>query len=155
MDSQKIQPSEDGVTHINIYSRGHSDLGRKLSHFSREYPLTHPQYGKWATLEGLWYFLSTGCTHYELAKMDGHLAKKHGKTLERVPHPNFKSEIRLAQLLRIVEHPALLKQFVDSTLPFTHYYYYGTPDNAKVVEADQDGWLVQGFEWLRSHLQGT
>lgn len=151
-----IDPRDDGKTHINLYSKASTRLGQALSHFDSRHPIQHPQWGHWRTLEGLWYFLGTGCTHHELAQMSGALAKKHGKTLTRVERPSFRADIRQAQLLKLLQHPQLLKEFTESTLPFTHYYYWGEIDkNPKLVNADPDGWLVQGFEWLRSHLQGT
>jgi len=30
-----INPEEDGITHINIYSKGKTDLGRMLSNFAK------------------------------------------------------------------------------------------------------------------------
>jgi hypothetical protein len=52
-----IKPSEDGVTHINVYSRGNTELGRLLSNFAHT-PFSHPEFGEFASVEGFWYWLS-------------------------------------------------------------------------------------------------
>jgi hypothetical protein len=48
-------PEEDGVTHINIYSKGKTELGRWLTNFSYS-PFNHPEYGKFLSMEGFWYW---------------------------------------------------------------------------------------------------
>ena len=45
-------PKDDGVTHINIYSKGQTELGGLLSNFSRT-PFVHPKYGELAPFFGL------------------------------------------------------------------------------------------------------
>jgi hypothetical protein len=45
-----IKPSEDGVTHINVYSRGNTELGRLLSNFAHT-PFSHPEFGEFASVE--------------------------------------------------------------------------------------------------------
>lgn len=52
-------PDEDGVTHINIYSKGKTELGRWLTNFSYS-PFNHPEYGKFLSMEGFWCWVSTG-----------------------------------------------------------------------------------------------
>lgn len=53
--SPKINPSTDGITHINIYSRGRTTVGRFLSNF--EETNTPTPHGKFLTLEGYYHYL--------------------------------------------------------------------------------------------------
>jgi len=149
------QPKDDGVTHINLYTKGATPLGRGLSNLNSQYPFTHPQWGKWRTLEGLWYFLGTGCTHWELQTMDGFLAKKHGRGLPRVERPTFDRELKIGMLCKVMQNPELLELFLSSTLPFTHYYYYGDAQGNPKVIADlkSSAMICNSFEWLRLLLQ--
>ena len=149
------QPIDDGVSHINVYTKGATPLGRALSNLDRQYPFIHPPWGKWKTLEGLWYFLGTGCTHWELNVMDGFLAKKHGKTLERVQYDKFDRDIKIAMLCKIVQNVELLDLFLYSSLPFAHYYYYGDAEgNPKVITDLKSGPMIcDALECLRVLLQ--
>jgi hypothetical protein len=68
VDNSKINPHKDGIDHINIYSRGKTEVGRQLSNFAHT-PFTHKDYGYFNSVEGLWYYLITGCKHENLSKM--------------------------------------------------------------------------------------
>ena len=51
----KFNPMQDGITHINIYTQGKTQLGRALSNlFDCEF--TVPGYGDFKSLEGFWYY---------------------------------------------------------------------------------------------------
>lgn len=146
-------PKDDGVTHINIYSKGATELGRALTHFSTQFPYIDPEWGPTYTLEGLWHFLATGCVHRELLKMPPVLVKQRAKTLTKVQRPTFQKDISRAQLGRIIQHKELELLLMNSSLPFTHYYYYGEMDNPKVIDLPQYKWIVENFEGFRSLLQ--
>lgn len=65
----------DGVTHINVYSRGETAVGRWLSNFTRCSLETED--GNFESIEGYWYWLTThDC---ELRELHGFLAKKVGR----------------------------------------------------------------------------
>lgn len=143
-----FNPAEDGVTHINVYSKGATPLGRLLSNFART-PLHLPD-GPFASLEGYWYWLGVQAPHGEpLREVSGATAKQLGRTLrERYPAPelpDFQQRITTAMTIKVAQHADLRKQLEQSTLPFAHYYYYGSPTNAKVVDA--------GFPWITSHWE--
>lgn len=55
----KRHSEEDGITHINAYSKGKTKLGRMLSNMS-DIGIDHPEYGKFKTLEGFYWWLKTG-----------------------------------------------------------------------------------------------
>ena len=140
---------EDGITHINIFTRGKTVLGRFLTNLSHA-PFTHPEYGSFACVEGFWYWLSTGKQHEMLRDMLGFEAKSHGKKLEKVQiEPEvFEKLIKEAITLKLRANPKMLNTLIDSSLPLAHYYvYYG-----KVVEAGYE-WLVEYHEHIRRSCQ--
>ena len=147
-----IDPALDGTTHINVYSKASTKLGRALSNFA---PLGFelPDHGKFASVEGFWYWLGTGCKHEKLRTLAGYDAKKYGRKLERVAVEGFEDKIKVALKCKLEAHPGLKRAFTESTLPFKHYYYYGTPENAKVVNVDNVNWIVDYLHKLRSEYQ--
>jgi len=52
----KFSRNDDGLSHINIYSKGMTELGRLLSNFANT-PVNTPQDGKFTSIEGYWYWL--------------------------------------------------------------------------------------------------
>ena len=144
-----IDPSLDGITHINIYSKASTKLGRALSNFA---PLGFelPDDGKFESVEGYWYWLGTGCKHERLRALSGYEAKKYGKRLERIKVDNFEEKIKVALRCKLETHLGLKKAFTESVLPFKHYYYYGEPANAKVVNVENCDWIVDYLHELRN-----
>ena len=143
-----IDPSLDGITHINIYSKASTKLGRALSNFA---PLGFelPDDGRFESVEGYWYWLGTGCKYDKLRTLSGYEAKKYGRRFERVVVDGFEEKIKRALKCKLDSHPGLKKAFTDSTLPFKHYYYYGEPSNAKVVNVENSDWIVDYIHELR------
>jgi hypothetical protein len=76
MKQTSLVPSEDGIGHINVYSKAKTKLGRELSNFSFS-PFTHPEDGKFNSIEGYWYWL--GCKQEKLRKVWGYAAKRLGR----------------------------------------------------------------------------
>lgn len=146
-------PTQDGIDHINIYSKGKTILGRALSNFST-YGFVHPEYGKFASVEGFWYWASTGKQHHHLKSLAGFRAKELGRQLEKVDNPKFDREIEEVIKLKITQDPDLLLSFKASNLPFAHYYVYGNPPDAKVIADTSSIWLTYYHEKLRDILKG-
>ncbi|ANJ64965.1 hypothetical protein REBECCA_154 [Erwinia phage Rebecca] len=141
-------PREDGKTHINVYSRGASWLGQQLSNMSY-YDFAHPRYGVFASLEGFWYWLSTGKQHEELRKLAGVKAKMTGREFETIPNENFEEEFKEAMRLRLEQHPIIANALAESLLPLKHYYCYG----GKVVDLyDRHKWQMDFYEeWRKAN----
>ena len=140
-----FSPKTDGVDHINIYSKGKTPLGRWLTNFSLS-PFTLTDHGDFESIEGYWYWLSTGCKHDALRLLFGVEAKRTGKTFERVEYEgDFEEAIKKAIREKLLQHPKMLNQLIDSELYLTHYYVYGySDDNCKVVPA--------GYEWITEYI---
>lgn len=148
-----IDPKEDGYTHLNIYSKAHTQLGRDLSNFS-DYPLEHPKYGRFASMEGFYYWVSTGGHDESFRELVGYDAKKHGESLEKVEDSEFQKKICEGLLARFDTNPDLKKRFIETTLPFVHYYYYGKDiEDVKVVEPITSDFMMQYLRSLRRYLR--
>lgn len=130
----ELTPLSDGVTHINVYSKGKTELGRLLTNPS---PLsfTHPYFGRFETVEGFHFFLKTGMQNYDYAKLSGFDARKYGKEDHRnyVNNPDFDRMMRIAWICKITQNSNLCRLVMDNDLPLTHYYFYGREDNCKII----------------------
>lgn len=143
----KFRPEDDGVTHINIYSRSKCELGRMLSHFYAA-TVNHPFLGEFANMECFWHYLATGCKHEKLRNMPAFKVKQLSKEIPKVIRDDFMEQIQIANELKILQHPSILYRFRDSTLPFEHYYTFGEPPVVRRPNEAQE--LIDMFETIRT-----
>src|SRR5690606_30690423 len=124
---------------------GKTQLGRFLSNFALA-PFTHTLHGRLASVEGFWYYVSTGFQHECLRDLAGFEAKKIGKTFDKLElYPeDFEALVKDAITAKLMAHPKQLNALIDSELPFTHYYTYG----GKVVDAGYE-WIAEYHEHIR------
>lgn len=158
-----FDPKEDGVTHINVWSKGKTELGRLLSNFAHT-PISHDEYGHFASIEGLWYWLSLGKRHEELRKLFGYEAKKHGQLLRyedskdifksELSEKAFELEIKRAILMKIEQNDRLRELLKVSTLPLAHYYVWGDGEKVKITNPTEYAWTYQYVELVRQWLNG-
>lgn len=153
-----VSPANDGVDHINVYTKGNTALGRMLTNlYDRDFSV--PGYGHFKSMEGFWYYFLTGEKYPEFKGLRGFEAKKLGKTKinDRIDKDGLtdhqKREILEAIRCKLRQNKDILVELWKSDLPFAHYYYYGTPDNAKVIELPQFNWMLDEFERLRRILK--
>lgn len=146
----KFLPEDDGKTHINIYSRSNCELGRMLSHFYTA-TLEHPEFGSFANLECFWHYLATGCKHEKLRNMPAFKVKQLAKEIPKVIRDDFMEQIKIANELKILQHPSILYRFRDSTLPFEHYYAFGNPPIIRRPKEAQE--LIDVFEKIRTEFK--
>lgn len=134
---------DDGVTHVNIYSKGKTSLGQALSNFAC-IGFTHPKHGVFLSLEGFWYYIKTGYKHEHLRNVWGFSAKVAGKKLEVVPMEptEFQDEIRQAITLKIEQHPDLLDALLHNKLPLAHYYVMGEGNKQFKIEQSNQQWQI-------------
>ena len=164
----KFLPLEDGVTHINIYTKAETELGRRLSNMFESSTILsyHLDTVPFKTLEGYWYFLviklSTNDEVYELQTTNGFQSKSLGKKYitkfnidySTVVNSNtFKEMFSNAIRSKIVQDKKLIKLLVESDLPFTHYYYYGDKLNPKVINANNHPWMIDVINTARIKLK--
>lgn len=141
-------PLTDGIDHINIYSKGKTELGHLLSNFSFS-PFKHPEYGKFVSIEGFWHWLSTGQKEDKLRELYGYQAKELGKNLQTVEVKDFYFQITKALRYKINQDKHLRKLLYESVLPFKHYYTYGNENNCKIITTMGGFWLAYQFEKIR------
>jgi hypothetical protein len=142
-----IGEGEDGVDHINIYSKGKTALGKFLSNFT--YSPFEGIHGRFNSIEGYWYFLRTGDERFR--DLFGYNAKKLGEELPSIPvyeEDEFRSLIKQAIDQKLKNNSTWLPHFAESILPFCHYYEYG----GKRVDAKYE-WIVEHFENRRQLMK--
>lgn len=143
------KPNRDGIDHINIYSNALSQMGRDLSNFAHT-PFVHPTLGRFASVEGLWYWLSR--QDERLRDMSGFEAKRLGRSLEVVrdyPSHVFRRLIADALTAKLQQHPEIFQALVKTTLPLTHYYVKPFSGVDTAIKAKDSEWLIAHFEDLR------
>lgn len=141
-----IDPERDGIDHINIYSKGKTELGRALSNFARQ-PFVHPRFGEFVSVEGLWYYLlasNAGPLKEKLRSMAGFEAKTYGRNLVGKDWDNSEwFKYIIIEALEIKANIPEIKEMLDANrLPFMHYYVY----QGKVATVSQDRWILDFWE---------
>lgn len=146
----KVDPRNDGVDHINIWSRGRTKFGRWLSNFAYS-PFTHPTYGWFASMEAYYYYIATGSKHEGLRKLFGREAKMVGKTFPRVTVEYFEDIMMEGIEWKALCNPFCLNAVRGNYLRYTHYFYFGQSDtpNIKIIEDGKSWWLMCGWEEVR------
>ena len=142
-------PERDGIDHINIFSKGKTELGRWMTNFAKQ-TINCPTHGVFDSVEGFWYWLKTGKQHDVLRYLHGAEAKVEGKRYERVEmdEQEFNRQILLMINKKIRGNPRMRLQLANCTLPFTHYYVY----NGVVKHAGYE-WITEHWDRIRRRLQ--
>jgi hypothetical protein len=141
-----MNPEKDGIDHINVYSKGKTRLGKRLSNFQLGY-FTIPFLGTFASVEGFWYWCIT--KDERCKELYGFEAKRVGKELPKVGEPPSKRLLKIAYKAKIAWNPILKKELQESTLPFTHYYAYG----GKVVCPKEFLWTGELWNEIREEIK--
>jgi predicted NAD-dependent protein-ADP-ribosyltransferase YbiA (DUF1768 family) len=134
----KLDPSKDGIDHINVYSKGATKLGRFLSNFA--YSPIETEDGHFDSIEGYWYWL--GCKLDVLRTVHGWEAKRLGRELgspDWQDSAEFKRKILAALETKIETNEALKSALRACLLPLKHYYVYGN----KVIQPLEGKWILQ------------
>jgi len=147
-----IDPTKDGITHINIYSQGKTELGRMLSNFYR-YSIETKD-GQFNSVEGYWYWLGIeDCKEKEiLRKLYGYTAKKTGNNLKAHFNSRFDDEFEKKILNAIwykVRRNTHLFVPEISKLPLEHYYNF----SGKIVNVKNKYlWMIDGIDKMRNYI---
>lgn len=147
----RFNPKQDGIDHINIYSKGKTNLGKFLSNFT--YFPFECEDGQFNSIEGYWYWLGAfNCAERErLRNLFGFEAKKLGRLLideNKSIDIEFKNKISSAIEFKI-KSSNFLNDFINSTLPFAHYYVMMN----KIIEPKDCEWILDFLNNLRTQLQ--
>lgn len=142
---------EDGKDHINIYSKGETELGRLLSNFS--HTPTNTKDGLFLSLEGYWYWLLF--KDDEFKKLIGFKAKEYARSKNVIDWPitdqliEFQENFKLAMKNKIDQHHNIKEMLKNSDLPLKHYYNY----SGKIVYVKNGQWVVDYWEQLRKEIK--
>lgn len=142
---------EDGKTHVNVYSKGKTGLGRFLSNFTRA-PIDTED-GHFDSIEGYWYWLSAPINNIDRDKLrhaSGWKAKKLGRELRAqdwVDDPEFKRKICAAIKVKLETNPEWFDKLkrLKPHIKLDHYYVYGD----KVIKPKQGAWILEFLESMR------
>lgn len=154
------QPQNDGVDHINVYSKSKTKLGVLCSNFAHT-PFKHPVHGHFASLEGFWYWLMLGKKFEDLRSLYGYRAKKYGVSkraelstnIPNTDDPAFRIEIKKALLCKFEQHDECRELLKESSLPLIHYYCWGEPpDNCKITYPRKHAWITDYITLIRDYL---
>lgn len=166
--SNYVNAKDDGITHINIYSKAVTPLGRLLSNFAHTpFEIYHQTY---ESVEAYWYchklVISTGDMLFNcdpddinfLKKQHGSEAKKVGKTLLKkygIDDNNSKFNITQERLKEIYYkklefNPNIKELLLKNELPFAHYYMM----NGVKVDADEHLWTADLWRIISNELKG-
>ena len=162
-------PEEDGISHINVFSGGKTELGRQLSHLI--YMPWNTDDGDFNSFEGWWFWqLASAGSQLKLFSLDnkedlrslvGLEAKELGKRLcddrcwpSDAELPGFQQKYEKAARARLQQYPALAELLRDSKLPLVHYYVFKKNGNSPTVITDKRGdWVVALWDKLRAELR--
>lgn len=151
-----FQPENDGIDHINVYSKGKTDLGRKLTNFAKT-PFFCED-GKFQSIEGYWYWLlchqANPIEREKLRDLSGFAAKKLGRELDAKHWPRdeqnlFRAKIKEAFNRKLESNPEIARMLIESELPLVHYYAYG----GKIVYDGKSDWLIDYMMEVRKDLK--
>jgi hypothetical protein len=143
--TSKLDPKDDGVTHVNVYSKGKTKLGRFLSNFAQAPIVTDD--GPFESIEGYWYWLSTQDNH--LRDLYGWEAKSYGRFIggrDWMDDNVFKLKICNAITKKLETYPEFFKLLRASPLPIVHYYVMG----GRVIVPKQGRWILKHIDNCRS-----
>lgn len=160
-DSDKIArlSGNDGISHINIYSKAETVLGRWLSHFAKQ-PIDLDKHGYFESIEGYWYWLKL--RDNKLRYFSGTEAKQYGRSLEKagaVPAlPSDESKFRFyvmqANYEKLRANPTMANNFKYSKLIFEHYYSFGGQEGfeRRITLLPQHSWITDFWTNLRNEF---
>lgn len=147
-------PKTDGIDHINVYSKGKTELGRLLSNFAHTPFYLDPE-GAFASVEAYWYWKMTGM--YGLRALHGWEAKNSGKIYVQEFRESGKplqpvtvDDLRRVYWAKLTFHPYIREELLKSKLPLAHYYVL---PNDKIIVPKEFQWTAALWEEFREELE--
>ena len=143
----KYLDKDDGITHINVYSKGKTELGRLLSNFAH----TPFKYNNeiFQSVESYWYYSKTG--NLDFKDLIGYKAKEcyRNKYPKNYKGSNpSKEQLKEIYKLKLQHHPNIKKLLLQNNLPLAHYYIM----DGKQIDANEFLWTVKLWEEIKDEL---
>ena len=149
-----IDPTLDGKTHINVWAKGATFLGKFLSHRTL-CELNMPS-GRFLCIAAYWYHLTckedsrlSHCYDWETELLATQLTALPKK--QQLPAAELQAKIKKALDQKIKWSEYWQEEFTESTLPFLHYHL--DADGNVVDESRKYRWLLNHLEARRTLLQ--
>lgn len=140
----------DGKSFINMSSSARTNLGRLLQSTSHT-PFNHINYGRFASIEGFWWWIKSAERDDRLRTVSGKSARQLGKTFTSKPVKDFKVFVIRALWAKVTQNRVLLKSFTANTkTPIVSFYYSGDMNVPTVDPATV--WVVKALEIMRDYL---
>lgn len=146
-----LDPEKDGITHINVYTKGKTPLGRMLTNISN-IPFSLEDYGSFSSAEGYWFWLRLNKNNNEFRTMDAFAAKKQGSLMVQSPFNDvkpvddiFKEEFKKGIRAKLKQNKHILFELLKTDLPLTHYYVQGMV----VKNKSEHQWQLDEIERIR------
>lgn len=152
----------DGITHINVYSKSKSPLGRLLSNFAYT-PVTIDSL-LFESIESWWYWTKMNRINeaslfplFSPEQLDeirikvGPDAKEYFRAYFKDDSSSFsptKEELKKAYLSKLEHHPHIKELLLKNHLPLAHYYMMWD----KQINADSTLWTAQLWEEIKKEL---
>ena len=148
--SREFTEANDGITHINVYSRGKTELGKLLSNFSHT-PFKLDKFGEFASVEAFWYWYFSDTSNNDIRKLHGTQAKFLGQRLMEGKKPEIleidEQVIIAAIYAKLEQNPYIVEMLVQNDLPLTHYYV--NSENGSIIYKDEYIWITDAIERYR------
>lgn len=142
---------QDGVDHINVCSFAETELGRMLS-MQYRHTFTHEHFGKFATVDGFWHWLTSFERDDRLRRLSGKQLKEFSRRLTKMRVPMFRFLINDAIWQRINQDEKLKELMISSKLPFTCYYYHKKDQGLPRTSTTSAHWMVPSLTEMRDAL---
>lgn len=142
-----FDPNDDGVSHINIYTKGRTKLGRLLSHMSDLHVEIDNEH--FHCLEGYWHFLRTGSIHTRFKILNGFEAKRYAKTVPTVWNKDFRTEFLKGIALRLEQNSVLINLLNETNLRLVQYHHH----NGKVTVPKDTEWYIYPYLKYQSNME--
>lgn len=160
-----VRPEDDGITHINVYSKGKTELGRLLSNFAHT-PIIL-DFNCFESIESWWYWIKMNNINDSLlvkkfsdeeletvkAKI-GAEAKSYFRSLYSDKDTSrfnpTKEQLKEIYIHKLNQNLSVKNLLKESNLPFSHYYIMFD----KKINADEYLWTAELWQDIKQELFG-
>lgn len=147
---------QDGVDHINIWTRGATEIGQVLD-MDFEMPWVHPRYGRFLSLSSFWYYVTSHDLDRGLMMLPSHVLRKRGSTQNhqatRKTVDNLRALMIDAAYHRIISVPEVAESLRETNLPLDNYVVVARSTPPQRHPRGLAFWFVPGMEYIRRALK--
>jgi hypothetical protein len=143
--SKDVTAEDEGITHLNVYSKSRYPLGCFLSNFAHT-PQLQYQGKNFASVEAFWYWKLT--EREELCTLWGADAKNKGRLYPIIGKAPTERELVEVYWNKIQPYTSITHHLKTNILPLVHYYtMYG-----KKINVDEYLWTAKLWEKIAYYL---